>query len=128
MFRYFGSILLLVLLAIILQQFLPAITPLASARVLPVALVFLCTAVTVPAPVMLLLAFCCGFITDLENAVGPHGGDALIYSSPVEQLPFGYSIVLYPFSPASRSSFTSSSSSSSSISSAVTSASVATLS
>ena len=95
MFRYFGSVLLLVLLAVILQQFLPAITPLASARVLPLALVFLCAAVTVPAPVMLLLAFLCGFITDLENTIGPHTGDPLIYSNPVEQLRFGYSIALY---------------------------------
>ena len=95
MIRYFSSVLLLVLLAVIVQQFLPAITPLSGARVNPLALVFLCAAVSLPAPAMLILAFVCGFLTDLENSIGPHGGDPLVYQNPVEQLRFGYSIILY---------------------------------
>lgn len=95
MIRYIASVLLLVLAALVVQQFLPAITALSGSRVLPVALVFLCASVTVPAPAMLLLAFVCGFLTDLENHLGPHGGDESVYAAPTEMLRFGYSIVLY---------------------------------
>ncbi|GAA5481865.1 hypothetical protein [Haloferula sargassicola] len=95
MIRYVASILVLVLVAVIVQQFLPALTALSGSRILPVALVFLCAAVTLPPPGMLLLAFVCGFLTDLENWIGPHGGDPAIYQFPVETLRFGYSIILY---------------------------------
>lgn len=95
MIRYLASIIALVLLAVIVQQFLPALTILSGSRILPVALVFLCASVTLPAPGMLLLAFTCGFLTDMENWLGPHGGDPEVYEFPVETLHFGYSIVLY---------------------------------
>ncbi|MBB5350697.1 hypothetical protein HNR46_000925 [Haloferula luteola] len=95
MIRYLFSILIMVLLAVIAQQFLPALTALSGCRILPVALVFLCAAVTLPPPAMLLVAFVCGFLTDLENWMGPHGGDRAVYEVPVETLRFGYSIILY---------------------------------
>ncbi len=95
MIRYLASILVLILLAVIVQQFLPALTALSGSRILPVALVFLCAAVTLPPPAMLIVAFVCGFLTDLENWIGPHGGDREVYEYPVETLRFGYSIILY---------------------------------
>jgi cell shape-determining protein MreD len=97
MIRYTISILLLVVVAIIAQQFIPSLTGLYGSRFLLLALVFLCASVTVPVPVMLLLAFVCGFLTDAQNTIGPHGGDPEVYTRPVEQLRFGYSILLYGF-------------------------------
>lgn len=95
MIRYTASILLLVLLTVIVQQFIPALAPVFGSRLMLLVLVFLCASSTVPAPVMLMLAFLCGFLTDAENAIGPHGGDPEVYTRPVEPLRFGYSIALY---------------------------------
>ena len=95
MIRYTASLILLVLLAVIVQQFIPAFTPLFGSRLMLVVLVFLCAASTVPAPVMLLLAFLCGFLADAENALAPVTGDPEVYTRPVEPLRFGYSIALY---------------------------------
>jgi hypothetical protein len=91
--RYLVSLLLLLLLAIVLQQFLPVL-PGVRARFLLVPLVFLCSAVSVEFPAMLLLAFVSGFLWDAQNAPGPPGGDPSVYE-PVGTLHFGYSIVLY---------------------------------
>jgi hypothetical protein len=44
---------------------------------------------------MLLLAFIGGFFWDAHCALGPHGGDAEIYTQQVESLRFGYSIILF---------------------------------
>lgn len=95
MIRYTISLLVLVIVSVIAQQFIPSLTGLNGSRFLLVALVFLCAAVTVPVPVMLLLAFICGFLSDAQNTLGPHGGAPEIYTRPVEQLRFGYSIVIY---------------------------------
>jgi hypothetical protein len=91
--RYTVSLLLLLLLAMVVQQFLPALPGL-RARFLLVPLVFLCAAVTVDLPAMLLLAFVGGFLWDAQNALGPSGGDPEVYAQ-VGMLRFGYSIVLY---------------------------------
>ncbi|MGB6219698.1 hypothetical protein [Haloferula sp.] len=95
MIRYTISLLILVIVSVVVQQFIPSLTGLNGSRFLLVALVFLCAAVTVPVPVMLLLAFVCGFLSDAQNTLGPHGGDPEVYTRPVEQLRFGYSIVIY---------------------------------
>lgn len=99
MIRYTISLLLLVVISVIAEQFIPSLTGLNGSRFLLVALVFLCAAVTVPVPVMLLLAFVCGFLTDAQNVLGPLGDmekiDPEVYARPVEQLRFGYSILLY---------------------------------
>jgi cell shape-determining protein MreD len=60
-----------------------------------IQLVFLCSAVTVGQPTMLLLAFIGGFFWDAHCALGPHGGDAEVYTQQVESLRFGYSILLF---------------------------------
>lgn len=95
MIRYTFTLLLLVLLALIVEQFIPAFTGLHGSRLMLVTLVFLCASVTVPAPIMLLLAFVCGFLTDAQNTLGPHGGDPEVYQPAIQPLRFGYSIVLY---------------------------------
>ena len=69
MIRYTISLLLLVVVSVIVQQFIPSLTGLNGSRLLLVALVFLCASVTVPVPVMLLLAFVCGFLTDARHAL-----------------------------------------------------------
>jgi cell shape-determining protein MreD len=93
--RYSITTILLLLAAFIVQQFLPAFTGLHHSRVLLVQLVFLCCAVTVGAPTMLLLAFIGGFFWDAQCALGPHGGDPEVYTQQVENLRFGYSILLF---------------------------------
>jgi uncharacterized membrane protein len=93
--RYSFITILLLLAAFVVQQFLPAFTGLHHSRILLVQMVFLCCAVTVGQPTMLLLAFCGGFLWDAQCALGPHGGDPEIYTQQVENLRFGYSILLF---------------------------------
>ncbi len=95
MIRYSFTTILLLLAAFVVQQFLPALTGLHQARILLVQLVFLCAAVTVGQPTMLLLAFIGGFFWDAHCALGPHGGDPEVYTQQVESLRFGYSIFLF---------------------------------
>ena len=95
MIRYSLSILLMILFALVVQQFIPALTGVYNSRLLLVTLVFLCASVTVGPPVMLALAFICGFLWDAQGALGPAGGDPEVYKYPAESLRFGYSIVLY---------------------------------
>lgn len=95
MIRYTFSLLILVLFALVVQQFIPALTGLYNSRLLLVTLVFLCASVTVRPPVMLVLAFVCGFLWDAQTALGPPGGDLEVYKEPAESLRFGYSIILY---------------------------------
>jgi cell shape-determining protein MreD len=93
--RYSLSLFVFVLLALVVQQFIPSLTGLFNSRLLLVTLVFLCASVTVGPPVMLALAFTCGFLWDAQSALGPPGGDPLVYNSPAQSLRFGYSIILY---------------------------------
>lgn len=95
MIRYSLSTLLLLLAAFVVQQFIPAFTGLHQSRILLIQLVFLCSAVTVGQPTMLLLAFIGGFLWDAQCALGPAGGDPSVYNQPVESLRFGYSILLF---------------------------------
>lgn len=95
MIRYSLITILLLLAAFVVQQFLPAFTSIHQSRVLLVQLVFLCAAVTVGPPTMLLLAFIGGFFWDAHCALGPHGGDPEVYTQQVESLRFGYSIFLF---------------------------------
>ena len=95
MIRYSVITIFLLLAAFVVQQFLPAFTGLHDSRILLVQLVFLCCAVTVGPPTMLVLAFIGGFLWDAQCALGPHGGDPEIYTQQVESLRFGYSILLF---------------------------------
>jgi len=93
--RYSIITIFLLLVAFVIQQFLPAFTGMHHSRILLVQLVFLCCAVTVGQPTMLLLAFISGFFWDAQCALGPHGGDPDVYAQQVENLRFGYSILLF---------------------------------
>jgi hypothetical protein len=93
--RFNLSTVILLLIAFMMQQFMPAFTGLSHARILIVHLVFLCCAVTVTTPTMLLLAFIGGFLWDAHCYMGPIIADPEIYSQPVESLRFGYSIILF---------------------------------
>lgn len=95
MIRYSLITILLLLAAFVVQQFLPAFTGIHHSRILLVQLVFLCAAVTVGQPTMLLLAFIGGFFWDAHCAIAPHGGDPEVYTNQVESLRFGYSIFLF---------------------------------
>lgn len=95
MFRYNISTVILLLIAFLVQQFVPAFTGLSHARFLIVHLVFLCCAVTVTTPTMLLLAFIGGFLWDAHCYLSPIVADPEVYSQPVESLRFGYSILLF---------------------------------
>ncbi len=95
MIRYSITTVLLLLVAFVIQQFLPAFTMLHDSRILLVQLVFLCCAVTVGPPSMLLLAFIGGVLWDAQSALGPAVGDPEVYTQQVESLRFGYSILLF---------------------------------
>jgi hypothetical protein len=93
--RYSFITILLLLASFVVQQFLPALTGIHQSRIMLIQLVFLCAAVTVGQPTMLLLAFIGGFFWDSHCALGPHGGDPEVYTQQVESLRFGYSILLF---------------------------------
>lgn len=95
MFRYNLSTVFLLLAAFLVQQFMPAFTGLSHSRILIVHLVFLCAAVTVTTPTMLLLAFIGGLLWDAHCSLAPVTADPEVYTQPVESLRFGYSILLF---------------------------------
>lgn len=95
MLRYNVSTIFLLLAAFMAQQFVPALTGLSHARILLVHLVFLCAAVTVATPTMLLLAFIGGILWDAHCSLAPIVADPEVYTQPVESLLFGYSILLF---------------------------------
>jgi cell shape-determining protein MreD len=95
LFRYNLSTVFLLLAAFLVQQFVPAFTGLSHSRILIVHLVFLCTAVTVATPTMLLLAFIGGILWDAHCSLAPIIADPDVYTQPVESLRFGYSILLF---------------------------------
>jgi cell shape-determining protein MreD len=85
----------LMIAALVVQQFLPTFTGIHASRILLLQLVFLCAAVTVSQPTMLLLAFIGGILWDAQCALGPEVGDAEVYVEQVESLRFGFSILLF---------------------------------
>lgn len=95
MIRYNLSTVILLLAAFLVQQFIPALMGLSHARILIVHLVFLCAAVTVATPTMLLLAFIGGALWDAHCSLAPINADPDVYIQPVESLRFGYSILLF---------------------------------
>ncbi len=95
MIRYNLSTVILLLIAFQVQQFVPALTGLSHARFLIVHLVFLCCAVTVTTPTMLLLAFIGGLLWDAHCYLAPIIADPEVYTQPVESIRFGSSIILF---------------------------------
>jgi cell shape-determining protein MreD len=93
--RYTFITILLLLASFVAQQFMPSFAELYQSRILLVHLVFLCTAVTLQQPAMLILAFIGGVFWDAHCALGPHGRSPEVYTQQVESLHFGYSILLF---------------------------------
>ena len=81
--------------ALVVQQFMPTFTGIHGSRILLLHLVFLCAAVTVGQPTMLLLAFIGGFLWDAQCALGPDVGDTGVYKEQVESLRFGFSVLMF---------------------------------
>ncbi len=71
---------------------MPVLAGFSNSRILIVQLVFLCTAVTLDVPAMLLLAFVGGFLWDAQHAILPSSD---IAAPPVDAIRFGYSIALF---------------------------------
>lgn len=95
MFAYSISLIGLLLLSCLLQQFLPGISAWHDARILILPLVVLCGSSTVSTAGMLCLAFLGGFLWDCEQITTYEQGDPLVYGAAVDSLKFGYSIILY---------------------------------
>lgn len=95
MLRFNLSAVFLLLAAFLVQQFAPAFTGLSNSRILIVHLVFLCSAVSVATPTMLLLAFIGGILWDAHCSLAPIVADPEVYTQSAESLRFGYSILLF---------------------------------
>ncbi|MGC6459109.1 MAG: hypothetical protein ACON4R_12180 [Akkermansiaceae bacterium] len=95
MIAYPISLIGLLLLSCLLQQFIPVISVWYDARILILPLVVLCGSSTVSAAFMLILAFLGGFLWDAQNIIVYPQGDEAVYNAPTDSLKFGYSIVLY---------------------------------
>jgi len=97
MLLYPISLIGLLLLSCIFQQFLPTISAWHDARFLILPLVVLCASTTVSTAGMLTLAFLGGFLWDSQQILLVDQGNSAVYHSPPDTLKFGYSIILYTF-------------------------------
>ena len=97
MLSYIISLIGLLLLSCIVQQFLPPIAPWYGARVLVLPLVVLCGSVTVSTAGMLVLAFLGGFLWDSQHIIQHPTLNPAVFAPPSDSLKFGYSIILYAF-------------------------------
>ena len=95
MFVYPISLIGLLLLSCILQQFLPVVSVWHNASILLLPLVVLCGSSTVSTAMMLVLAFLGGFLWDAQQIIVYSQGDPIVYNVPPDSLKFGYSIILY---------------------------------
>lgn len=88
--KYFLLLAAVLALSFIVQEFIPAIEWAFYARLLLVHAAFYCAAVTVPYPVMLLLAAATGFLWDARYHVPvyPPG-------SSIPEIPFGFTMLLF---------------------------------
>ena len=83
---YVPIVFVLIVLSFVVQEFMPVFDWLFHARVLLVHTMFFCAAVTVPFPVMLLLALVTGFVWDARYYV-PLAEDS--------ELVFGFTVLLF---------------------------------
>jgi len=95
MLSYIISLIGLLLLSCIIQQFLPPISPWFDARVLVLPLVVLCGSATVSTAGMLILAFLGGFLWDAQHIIQHPNLDPAVFAPSSDSLKFGYSIILY---------------------------------
>lgn len=95
MIRYLLTVLLLLLVAFVLRQFVPVFPGFYHVRFFLVPLIFICAAVTLDVIGMLLLSFVCGLLWDAQHTILPVTGDIEVYEEVVATLRFGYSIFLF---------------------------------
>ena len=76
-------------LALILQDFIPAFDWAYGSRIFLVPVVFFACSVSVPFPVMLVLAFATGFVSDARNLVSPDYAEKLPVGVPFGNIHFG---------------------------------------
>ena len=77
MLLYSISLIGLLLLSCILQQFLPSVSSWHDARILILPLIVLCGSVTVSTGIMLILAYLGGFLWDAQQILSVTQGDPL---------------------------------------------------
>lgn len=87
---YTALLILMLCLAFVIQEFIPAIDWAFRARLLVVPLVYFSGAVTVPYPLMLVMAFFTGFVWDARHVIPGDGAAAA-----AGDVAFGYSILLF---------------------------------
>lgn len=92
--RFFAILVLLILAAFILQEFVPVFDWAYSSRLLLVHTVFLTIAVAVPFPAMLGLAMLSGFLWDARYHI-PIYSEATLGTLTQSELPFGFTIFLF---------------------------------
>lgn len=80
-----------------MQQFMPTWTTFHEAKFLVVLTAFLCLSVTVPLPVVFLLATVCGFLWDAQTVLLADPINAEIGHRAVQAPRFGTSIILFGF-------------------------------
>ena len=95
MLLYSISLIGLLLLSCIVQQFLPSVSSWYDARILILPLIVLCGSVTVSTGIMLILAYLGGFLWDAQQILSVTQGDPIVYQNSPDSLQFGYSVVLY---------------------------------
>lgn len=95
MLLYSISLIGLLLLSCIVQQFLTSISSWYDARILILPLIVLCGSVTVSTGIMLILAYLGGFLWDAQQILSVTQGDPIVYQNSPDSLQFGYSVVLY---------------------------------
>ena len=76
-------------LALVLQDFIPAFDWAYGSRIFLVPVVFFACSVSVPFPVMLMLAFATGFVWDARNLVSPDYAEKLPAGVPWGDIHFG---------------------------------------
>lgn len=95
MIRYLLTVLIILLLAFVLRQFIPVFPGFYHVRFFLVPLIFICAAVTLDVIGMLLLSFVCGLLWDAQHTILPVVGDPDVYPEVAATLKFGYSIFLF---------------------------------
>lgn len=95
MIRYLLTVLVMLLAAFVLRQFVPVFPEFYHVRFFLVLLIFICAAVTLDVVGMLLLSFVCGVLWDAQHIILPVSGDSEVYPEGAATLRFGYSIFLF---------------------------------
>jgi len=93
--KFFLLLSVLLLVAFIAQEFLPVFEWAYGSRLLLVHTVFLASSVAVPFPVMLLLAFVCGFLWDARYHIPIYPDEASFGFITQSEIPFGFTILLF---------------------------------